>query len=309
MTHIRTSEIPTNPEFASTPEDDKRILDGVMTGDAEAGREFVQRWGRLARYFGRIAAEKTRSRTGTGVVDRDDLTQEAFLSMLESAPNYQSQENGARFSSYVASYMQQRLDRARVSAEHGVHISANAREMLNRIDAANDQRIKQGRPYLSDIEMAQMLNIPLSPSETGSHSKITVFDLINARGLSKFIGSIDEEGFAPNQDETPGQGYDVSEVRPMSSVVGDIPRTVAEEAEGKELRNKMDDMLATLDDRERTFVKLIYGYDDNEPKTMEEIAAIYGVTRERVRQTLSKAHSKLRVAQHHDKLLQGFLDS
>lgn len=296
MTHTHPPRIPANPEFTSTPEDDKRILDGVMAGDVEAGREFVQRWGRLARHFGHIAAERTRSETGTGVVDRDDLTQEAFLNMLQNAPNYQLQEHGAKFSSYVASYMPGALERARFETEHGVHVSENARVMLNRIDAVNDQRIRTGRPYLSDTEIAEMFNIPLTPGEVTGRPRITVFDLHNARGLSKFMGSIDEEGFAPNQDETPGQGYEVSEVRPMNSVVADTPRTVAEEVEDHELRDTMDDLLETLGDRERAFMKMLYGYDDNDPKTTDEIAEIAGLPRERVRQILSKAHAKLRRA-------------
>ena len=53
-------------------------------------------------------------------------------------------------------------------------------------------------------------------------------------------------------------------------------------------------MLATLSEREAGIVSMRFGLTDGQPKTLDEIGKVYGVTRERIRQIESKAMSKLR---------------
>ena len=56
----------------------------------------------------------------------------------------------------------------------------------------------------------------------------------------------------------------------------------------------IDRLLAALDEREREIIRLRFGLDCGEPRTLEEVGAIFNLTRERIRQIESKAMSKLR---------------
>ncbi len=60
------------------------------------------------------------------------------------------------------------------------------------------------------------------------------------------------------------------------------------------LRKSIDEVLETLDNRERAIIEMRFGLDDGRPKTLEEIGKTFGVTRERIRQIESKALKKLR---------------
>ena len=60
------------------------------------------------------------------------------------------------------------------------------------------------------------------------------------------------------------------------------------------IRDRLDDVLNTLTDRERKVLKLRFGLQDGRPHTLEEVGQIFGVTRERIRQIEAKALRKLR---------------
>jgi RNA polymerase primary sigma factor len=60
------------------------------------------------------------------------------------------------------------------------------------------------------------------------------------------------------------------------------------------LRDQLQSVLATLSDREAGVVRLRFGLTDGQPRTLDEIGQVYGVTRERIRQIESKTMHKLR---------------
>lgn len=71
-------------------------------------------------------------------------------------------------------------------------------------------------------------------------------------------------------------------------------RLPEEVAEDKLLRELIDEAVEALDPREQVIIRLRYGLDDGRPKTLEEVGAMFNVTRERVRQVEQKALKKLR---------------
>jgi RNA polymerase primary sigma factor len=60
------------------------------------------------------------------------------------------------------------------------------------------------------------------------------------------------------------------------------------------LQNQLQSLLATLSEREAGIVRLRFGLTDGQPRTLDQIAHVYGVTRERIRQIESKTMAKLR---------------
>jgi len=74
------------------------------------------------------------------------------------------------------------------------------------------------------------------------------------------------------------------------------------------IRKKVEEVLATLDDRERDVISLRYGFTDGQPHTLEEVAKAFQVTRERIRQIEQKSLSKLKDNTRREALLELFAD-
>lgn len=68
------------------------------------------------------------------------------------------------------------------------------------------------------------------------------------------------------------------------------------------LRDQLAEVLDTLTDREENVLRLRFGLDDGNPRTLEEVGRVFGVTRERIRQIEAKALRKLRHPSRSNKL-------
>ena len=92
--------------------------------------------------------------------------------------------------------------------------------------------------------------------------------------------------------ETPvGESEDSS----LSEFVEDRNReNPADEAVRSIIRRKVQDVLDTLDEREKDVISLRYGFTDGQPHTLEEVARAFQVTRERIRQIEQKSLEKLK---------------
>ena len=71
-------------------------------------------------------------------------------------------------------------------------------------------------------------------------------------------------------------------------------KVAALEEANTQLQEQLESVLETLSDREAGVVRMRFGLTDGQPKTLDEIGKVYGVTRERIRQIESKTMSKLR---------------
>ena len=81
------------------------------------------------------------------------------------------------------------------------------------------------------------------------------------------------------------------EIIPSDANLDDV---VIHEVEQKNLREKIDELLTGLNDQEQKVLRMRFGLDDDDPKPLEEIGKVFGVTRERIRQIEAKAIRKLR---------------
>jgi RNA polymerase primary sigma factor len=84
-------------------------------------------------------------------------------------------------------------------------------------------------------------------------------------------------------------------------------KSPASEAALNMLKKRVEEVLLTLKPREEYILRLRYGIGDGQPRTLEELGAIFGVTRERIRQIESNALRKLRHPRR-SRMLRGFLD-
>src|SRR5205085_316785 len=74
------------------------------------------------------------------------------------------------------------------------------------------------------------------------------------------------------------------------------------------LTEQVDDILAKLTERERHILQMRYGLTDDRPRTLEEVARAFGITRERIRQIETRILRKLRYARYGASKLRGYLD-
>jgi RNA polymerase primary sigma factor len=81
-----------------------------------------------------------------------------------------------------------------------------------------------------------------------------------------------------------------------------------EEASRQMLKEQVDDILRKLTDRERQILQMRYGLTDDRPRTLEEVAKEFGITRERIRQIETRILRKLRYARYGASKLRGYLD-
>ena len=252
--------------------EDYRLCEAVSARDPSAMEEFHERYYRLARFMAQKAAR------ASGIVEPEDLSQEALILMYGSAKAYREGQTQARFARYATSFMLPKL-REIESTNQIVGLPAHVSRLLNNIDALNSSRYNHGLASMSDEEIAEELNIPLKGANT-----VSVQSLMQAKMLTTYMGSIDG-GYSPHQPESPGNGYVLDERDAMESVTGKYQPTVEEQVEATLRSEAINEVLSTLQDREANIVRMVLGLDDGTEKTFEAISKIYGISGTRVRTT------------------------
>jgi RNA polymerase primary sigma factor len=82
----------------------------------------------------------------------------------------------------------------------------------------------------------------------------------------------------------------------LDSICDPTARDPAEQAHARDIKSKLDNLVGVLSPREARIVRLRYGLDGRDERTLDEIGLEFSVTRERVRQLLGRALDKLRGA-------------
>lgn len=264
---------------------DAKLCERVVAGDPEAGKEFYTRYYRLAKHFGYIAVQDCR----TGVIDADDLFQEAFMYMFESTKRYSPQD--ITFSTYTSLFMSQRLKRA-VVKQYGAKVPEYIYQIIGNISFLDNTRLNNGGAPMTDNEIAEEFKIlPGAPDD----NCVTVGAIRQAMLLTRYIGSIDN-GYSPHTEDSPKNKYFLDNTQQLQPVAGEIAPLPEEEVEAKLLRENVEKVLSTLSSRNADIIRMRFGFDGQAPKTFEQIAQVIGVTKERVRQIEVKILGELRVS-------------
>src|ERR1700677_2458618 len=240
-------------------DEEKVLARKIEEGDSEA-RD------RMVRANLRLVVNIARSYTGKGL-GLQDLIEEGNLGLLRAVEGFDPSMN-TRFSTYASYWIKQSIKRALVNTAKTIRIPAYMVELLAKWRRATNQlQDEYGRPPTND-EVAKFLRLP-------------------KKKLNIIKKAIRVYNSAPQTDQAE-TGWSIDEML-MDGRTKTPDNEMVESDDLKQVLHLLDKM----DPREATVLRMRFGLNDEEPKTLKEIGECLGLTRERVRQIESEALAKL----------------